>query len=205
MCKRIFIIVLCCLMVAVLFTSCTRFETSAQSEYDKYYKELQKRQASAAEFLPESISEDCIEDMYLFYNGKDLIDDYYTIYLNCKYTAEEYFNEKNRISELFVDEDLLVKNSESFIYESLMYEDTFDYTDIKISDSYNLNLIDLELMHFKYVLFDESELRIVYVNFFDKELYGKSTNIPNEYLPKELVDLRNRSIFGRQWYGSLIT
>lgn len=176
------------LIIIFMFNSCYHFETSLESQYDTYYQKLQEASPLVAEFLPESISEDCIEDMYIFYSDRDLLDSYHTVYLNCKYTEEEYLNEKNRISELYVDEDLLVVNSEQFTYESLMYGDTLSYEKIQVGDLYNS--IRAMLMDFEYVLFDENEFRVVYVSFFDKELYGKSTNIPEEYLPKDLVDLR---------------
>ncbi len=41
---------------------------------------------------------------------------------------------------------------------------------------------------YTYYLFYEEENRIVYVDMFEKELFGKSTEIPERYLPKELVE-----------------
>jgi len=172
--------IMVCLIIILLFTSCYHFESEHVNEYDEFYQNMQEKNDYIYGFLPLLEDNECIDDMYLFYSDRDLLDSYYTIYLNCKYSEKEYRNEEKRITELFVDEDLLVKNSDSFDYESLMYSNLF------VRDSSGIGIMD-----YQYVLFSESDFRIVYITFFDKELNGKSINIPEKYLPKELVDLRN--------------
>jgi len=157
-------------------TACYYCDTTQFEDYGRFREEMQKMGKQLDVFLPALESDEPVEDMYLFYSDRDLIDTYYTVYLNCRYTEEKYRQEEERIVLLFNDEDLLIKNSESFGMDSLMYgEGCFGDADGIILD-------------YMYVLFDEAEQQIVYIAFFDKELYGKYTNIPEKYLPKELID-----------------
>ena len=174
------ILTVICLSIVILLASCAQYEVEQQDEYKEFYQKMEKKKNRMFEFFPSPENQDCIEDMYLFYSERDLIDTYYTCYLNCKYDEEEYCREEKRITELFTDENLLIKNSESFEYESLSYSEQLDH-----------DILGVSYLRYEYVLFIESEYRIVYITFFDKELYGKSVNIPEQYLPKELVDLRN--------------
>ena len=169
-----------CLSILFLCASCSQYEVEKSEEYKEFHQKMEKMKNPMFEIFPSLENEDCIDDMYLFYSERDLIDTYYTCYLNCIYDEEAYCREVKRITEVFTNEDLLKKNSESFEYESLSY-----------SGDLTQDIDGVSYMRYEYVLFIESEYRIVYITFFDKELYGKSVNIPEQYLPKELVDLRN--------------
>ena len=173
-------LVLICLSFVLLFVSCPHYEVDQVEEYKEFYQKMSKSTSPIFDVFPSPENEQCIEDMYLFYSERDLLDTYYTGYLKCKYDSEEYYREEKRIKDLYTDEVLLDKNSDSFEYESLIYDDILSRDDDGVS-----------YLRYEYVLFIESEYRIVYVTFFDKELNGKSVNIPEKYLPKELVDLRN--------------
>lgn len=183
---------LICLSCVFLFVSCPHYEADQVEEYKEFYQKIEKK-SPIFDAFPSPENEQCIEDMYLFYSERDLFDTYYTGYVNCKYDSEEYYREEKRITELFTDEDLLVKNSDSFEYESLVYGERL----ARDSDG-------VSCLNYEYVLFIESEYRIVYITFFDKELNGKSVNIPEEYLPKELVDLREQyEDMPQQWEKEL--
>lgn len=186
--KAIIICLAIFLLIVVLFRSCYHQETENTQDYYAFRQEMQDKSKTIYDMLPALNDEDCIEDMYLFYSDWDFIDSFYTVYLNCQYSEQEYKNEEMRIAALFSDEQVLVKNSDLFDYPSLMHRDYFDF---------DLNGM-IGMMTYEYVLFDESEFRVVYVTLFDKELNGKSTNIPEEYLPKELNELR-RSAANRCW------
>lgn len=171
-----------CLIIAVFLTSCYHFESNQTTEYQEFYQKLKENKKQIYNFFPIINDKESIQEVYLFYNDRDLIDTYYTIYLNCNFSKDDYQKEKDRIAKLFEDKDLLVENSDSFEYESLMYDSTL----------YPSKYGDIDLMSYEYALFLEDEQRIVYVAFFDKELNGKSINIPKEYLPKELLELRDK-------------
>lgn len=178
--KLFFIIV--CLGFVLLFVTGYHFESTQTVEYNAFHQDMQEKNEYIYKLLPVLKDDKYIEDMYLFYSDRDLIDSYYTVYLNCRYSEKEYRTEKTRISELFESDGYLIKNSSLFNYESLMGTHRFFH------DS-----SDVDLMNYEYVLFSESDYRIVYVTFFDKELNGKSINIPKMYLPKELISLRNEN------------
>ena len=174
------------LTLILCISSCYYYESD--TDYETF---ITKNAGKAAcQFLPDIKYSDNIIDMYLFYSDRDLIDTYHTFYVKCKYSESQYNDEKERIKALFTDEDFLEVNSDSFYFESMLYGNVFDWEKSEIMEK----IFDSEelygIMEYEYVLFDRENLQIIYVSFFDKELNGKSTNIPKEYLPKELVALR---------------
>ena len=161
-------------------TSCYQLESKNIAEYQSFYAEMDKRESFIYELFPNLKEQNSIKGMYIYYDDKDLIDSCYAVYLDCEYTEEMYNTEIARLSELSDYEDLVIKNSNSFNYNS------FVYTDILYSNSY----VDSGTARYDYALFDKSRFKIVYVSIFEDELNGKSSNIPEEYLPIELIEAR---------------
>ena len=198
--KKIPRIIAIILSMVFLLTGCYKLESENLAEYSEFRNKMQKTETYIYNFLPDNKTVSTFDDLYLFYNSRDLIDNYHTIYLNCTFSKENFQLEKERISALFSDLEYRIENSESFDCESLMYENTLIY------DSTESGLFEYE-----YVLFFEDELKIVYVTFFDKKIHGNSTNIPQEYLPKELVTLQNSRTEGNMFdsiisfYSSIFT
>ena len=175
--RRMLFCIAILLSVTCAFTACYYCETTEPEEYVAFYNQMKNANTQLDVFLPPLENDDPIDDMYLFYNGRDLIDTYHTVYLNCHYTEEVYHQEKERMVQFCNDENLLIKDSNSFDMPSLMYGEGF------FGDTTSM------ILDYTYVLFDEAELRIIYITFFDKEINGEYTNIPEEYLPKELINL----------------
>ncbi|MBQ8184210.1 MAG: hypothetical protein IJ036_00320 [Lachnospiraceae bacterium] len=181
--KRKMGILILFILLSCLLTSCYRSTVKEASEYDSFREDMKEQYERLYEFLPELGDKSCIEDMYLYYWSGDLFDSYHTIYLNCVYSEEEYEKEEKRLKELFADSSQI--NSDSFEYESLGGGGYTSWTHV---------------FH-KYVLFEKENLRIVYIDLFEDSLHGRSTKIPDEYLPKDLVEVRKTgSIPPDNWY-----
>lgn len=196
--KRILVLITC-LMISLLLTSCYKTETEQVLDYTAFYKDMRERSKHISGFLPDISDESCIEEVYLYYTEEDpIFQPNYTIYLNCVYSEEEYENEVKRINELFTDEGLLQRNTDSFEYESMLYGEFLDCSPFSLDFFKNQISWVMAEAHYTYVLFEEEESRIVYITMFEEKLNGRSINIPEEYLPKELVALREE-------YGKALT
>lgn len=95
------------------------------------------------------------------------------IYLNCVYDKDSYEQEVKRITGLDYYKNP-ISNSKSFNYNSLVIDNKVSQSGIKAY----------------YYLFNESKCQIVYICIEEQTLYGKSAKIPEEYLPKEVLELR---------------
>ncbi len=174
----IFVTFLC---ICGLFTSCVYVNTTDGSEYTSLLADMKNTSKSVYSFFPE-VADDCIDDLFLYYSDYDILDSVYSIYVNCEFTKEQYNAEKERVRELMSQwENLLEEDTDSFAFPSLSLERMLEFNNSQAG-----------VVRYKYVLFNEIENRIVYVMIFEKELYGKSCHIPDDYLPKELVALRRR-------------
>ncbi len=181
-----------CVMILLCMTSCYHFESNEKSDYNTFKEDLYKVNDYIYSYLPTIENDDVIDEVYLFYSDWDLLDSFYTTYVNCVYSEEEYQKEKDRLTELFADDQYLSDEALTLNYPSLMHENSIDTSHGFLGDEV------LDMMKLNYVLFDEENFRIVYITIFDKELNSKSVNIPEEYLPKELVELRkNQNVIAK--------
>lgn len=178
--KKTFVFSLC-LLILLCLTSCYHIDSNQRSEYFVFKEKMNKSNDIIYSLLPSLESEDYIEDIYMFYSDYDLLDSFYTVYLKCKFDEKEYKDEQKRITSVFNEEEFLVKDSDSFKYPSLMYDSLFWSNEKQV-----------DMMRYNYALFVEDTYSIIYVAIFDKETNGKSVNVPEEYLPKELVDIRRQ-------------
>lgn len=60
----------------------------------------------------------------LFFSDRDLLDSFYCIYLNCKYSDEKYFHEAGKLNELFDHGDY---KTGPFDYDSIIAENIIDF------------------------------------------------------------------------------
>ena len=160
-----------------MLTSCYHYKSDVSSDYGEFRIDMKSKAKGIYDFLPDLENEDVIKDVFMYYSDADLIDSFYTVYLNCQYSEEEYNKEKERLEKVLKGANV---DSNSFELPSIV-------ADEYMNGEYPYNSV---YMRYSYALFDEDEFRIIYVEFFDKELNGYSTNIPEEYLPKKLVAAR---------------
>ncbi len=112
-----------------------------------------------------------------------------------------YEAEKQRIFDEIAQyhhEYILKSDNSQFQYDALVVDDVmrFDETEIEIFNHPPLNAIDeteIGIIDYFYFLFDEENGKIIYVFIFERNLFGKSVNIPKEYLPNDLVALRSKA------------
>lgn len=174
------------LLMTLLLSSCNNIDTTDADDYESFLQEMNERDKSIYDQLPQ-LSADQIEDIYLYYSD-DFLDSFYAIYLKCSYTEEQYDLEYTRIEQLTEQwSDMIEINSESFTLDSLCVDSYLEFNDLKYWFNMKVGLVD-----YSYFLFDDANYEIIYVLIFEKELNGKSTNIPSEYLPKELNELRSK-------------
>lgn len=175
--KKSFVFLSVFLMLLQL-SSCYNVNTDNVNDYEAFLQKMQDKHPILYSDLP-NVDKEQIKDMYLYYSD-ELIDSYYTIYLNCSFTKEQYETEFKRIVDLTSQYgDMLDVNSKSFSYDSIRVNSSLDF------DSKGWGIVD-----YSYFLFDSENSRIIYVMIFEKEIMGKSVNVPDEYLPSELIELR---------------
>lgn len=175
--KKSFVFLSVFLMLLQL-SSCYKVNTDNVNDYEAFLQKMQDKHPILYSDLP-NVDKEQIKDMYLYYSD-ELIDSYYTIYLNCSFTKEQYETEFKRIVDLTSQySDMLDVNSKSFSYDSIRVNSSLDF------DSKGWGIVD-----YSYFLLDSENSRIIYVMIFEKEIMGKSVNVPDEYLPSELIELR---------------
>lgn len=174
-----------CIIFSIIFScalsSCYYQNTDIIKEYSSFLRKIDEKDKSMYSLLPKNDKMDYIQDIYLYYSDFDMMDSMYAIYVNCLFEQNMYIKETQRILEITEQWDFVEENVDSFDYDSVVIDQVF-YFD-------NLNM---GLMNYSYVLFDDNNSRIVYVFIFEKQLDGMSMNIPSDYLPKEIVALREK-------------
>ncbi len=70
-------------------TSCYSLETVDSNEYISFLNKIKSSHPTNYGALPKLEDIGCIEEMYLYYTDKEIIDTMYTIYLNCVYGQDE--------------------------------------------------------------------------------------------------------------------
>ena len=161
-------------MLSCLLTSCYRVTAKQADDYDMFREEMKEEYEPIYEFLPDISDKNCIEDLYLYYTSENGGHSYYTVYLNCIYSDEEYEKEEKRLNARFSDVGSYRINTDSFEYESISYDGYMSWSHVI----------------YEYILFEKESSRIVYVNLLEDQIHGRSINIPDEYLPKELIEVR---------------
>ena len=175
--KSGFLVLVICM--AVLLTGCYHIETTDVQKYSEFYQQMNEQGHSIGRNIPKPTDTLNIEEMYLYYSDWDLVDSMYTVYVNCTYTAEEYEQAKDAAYATAIKWEAPKNDSSSFDCESIVGD--------------QLNEISRGgTNQYCYILFDDADRRIVYVDLFEDALKRTSKNIPQEYLPKELRDTHNR-------------
>ncbi|MBR2724767.1 MAG: hypothetical protein IKB72_04955 [Ruminococcus sp.] len=174
--KRILSIILI-LAVTLCFSACYKIDSNSKSDYSAFYDKMGSILPETQSMFPHPEVMESIDDIYLYYSDYDLLDSFYTIYLECSFTSESFETEKQRVHN---ECGPALLNSDSFSYESeyieqFIEQDSDSFTNIQLS----------------YVLFDKENNKIIYVATFEKayESKLKTSNIPSKYLPKELNKL----------------
>lgn len=167
--KKIFLLLIC-VVFTYLLTSCYSDTVKSADDYDEFREEMKEEYEPIYKLLPEVTDKSCIQDMYL-HMFEDILDTNYAIYLNCVYSDEDYEREEERLTKLFGDMEFLQTNPKSFEYESLM-----------------TGFLTEHHLQYEYALFDRENLRIVYVWLYEDQTHHRYTKIPEEYLPKELLE-----------------
>lgn len=164
------------LLVCGLLTGCYEIDTHDPADYPGFYRE--KR--TDFEMLPAPDAIASIEDVYLFYSDYDLLDSYYTIYLACSFTPEQFEAEKQRLTDYAGQIDFSLTNADVFAYDSVYINQVVESS----SDGFLAFLVS-------YALFDAENNRIIYVEAFEKgtNAQWKTAYIPDAYLPSDLLDL----------------
>lgn len=190
------IIVSVCLVFVLLIlvlsiSSCIDIDTDNKNNYEEFLNVMSSRSEYIYDIIPK-LDENAIDDLYLFYSDKDLLDSFYSIYINCCYSDEDYESELLRISSLSDKYDFDTEKSNEFDLDAKILDYNIDISVYKspirlIQNSYIL----FSHILCSYILFDDNSNRVVYVMIFEKDLDGKSLNIPEIYLPKKLVKLRS--------------
>ena len=176
-----FLSVLIALLLMLSLCGCYEIDSTNQDDYAAFYEKSDEI-ALVSDLLPLPENIESFDDILLYYSDYDLIDSYHTIYLNCNFSDENFETEKQRAIDYGNElSDFSFFNSDSFSYDSvLIYEPT--------------TLINDELHHIytSYALFDDENNKIIYVMIFEEGtgVLGKSSTIPDEYLPKELLDFK---------------
>ncbi len=177
--KKLVSILLLLIATCIVLTGCYKINSNNKSDYPDFYDKLGKIMPETQSMFPSPDAMESIDDIYLYYSDYDLLDSFYTIYLECSFTSESFETEKQRVHN---ECGPALLNSDSFSYESEYIEQFIE------QDSDNFTNIQLS-----YVLFDKENNKIIYVATFEKayESKLKTVNIPHKYLPKELNDLLN--------------
>ena len=123
-CRRITALTVFCSIIAFLFASCYHLDSEQPEDYESFRQNMQGKYVY--DLLPPLEDTDCIQEAYLFYSDWDLLDSYYTIYINCLFTEEEYQAECERITNTFTDPYFLTINSDSFGYPSMSYDTSLE-------------------------------------------------------------------------------
>ncbi len=178
--KKLFSILLVLLLLCVSLTGCYQIDSKNETDYQTFYEKMSTEMPTTYASLPDPQDIESINDIYLFYSDYDLIDSYYTIYLECDFSSEKYEVEKQRVIDDAKQYDFTLYNSDLFSYDSVyinqsIYHDSDGFVSIQVS----------------YALFDDESNKIIYVDTFEEgtKTEWKTSYIPEKYLPSDLIDL----------------
>lgn len=170
--------------LALSLCACYEIDSTNADDYAAFYKNSSDI-ALQSDLLPLPENIESFDDIMLYYSDYNLIDSYHIIYLNCNFSDENFEIEKQRALDYGKTYDGTIYNSESFSYDSVSIN-TLLPTDFDFER--------LKHIYVSYALFDKENNKIIYVMIFEEgsNVFGKSSAIPDEYLPKELVELKNQ-------------
>ena len=174
------ICVLLVLSFCISLTGCYYIDTKKEADYPDFYNKMSSIMPTAYSMLPNPEDIESINDIYLYYSDYDLIDSYYTIYLECSFSSEKYETEKQRVIDDAKQYDFTLYDSDLFSYNSVYINQCI------IHDSDGFIAIQVS-----YALFDDENNKIIYVDTFEEgtNIEWKTSYIPEKYLPSELIDL----------------
>ena len=167
-------------LLCISLTGCYQIDSNSTTDYPNFYKKMSTIMPTTYSSLPSPESIESIDDIYLYYSDYDLIDSYYTIYLECGFSSEKYELEKQRVIDNAKQYDFTLYDSDLFSYDSVYINQYIEY------DSYGFIAIQVS-----YALFDDENNKIIYVDTFEEgtKKECKTSYIPEKYLPSDLIDL----------------
>lgn len=168
--KKLYIIPLL-FVVFLTMSGCKKYESTDITKYREFASsEKYVGERTLFTIFPDQIPDSAEIEQYYFYYKEDLFDNSYQIFLNCTLGSEDYEKEKERVSSL-VDPGLI---DPSEVRKKIRYDDkNFIYPAYVAKlghDSTN-----------EYVLFDDSESRVVYV--YLQFIEPREIQFPAKYLP----------------------
>lgn len=180
--KRFISFLLIFSLFSISLTGCYQIDSKSTTDYPGFYKKMSTVMPTTYDSLPSPESIASIDDIYLYYSDYDLIDSYYTIYLECSFSDETYEAEKQRVIDDAKQYDFTLFNSESFSYDSVYVNQCIQHS------PYGFIAIQIS-----YALFDDDNNKIIYVDTFEEGTKSEwnTAYIPDQYLPNELIGLFN--------------
>ncbi|MDD5923735.1 MAG: hypothetical protein PUC88_02970 [Clostridia bacterium] len=154
--KRFINFLLVLSILCVFLTGCYQIDSKSKTDYSDFYKKMRTVMPTTYAMLPLPGSMESIDDIYLYYSDYDLIDSYYTIYLECSFSDEKYETEKQRVIDDAKQYDFTLYNSETFSYDSVYVSQGI------VQDSDGFLAIQIS-----YTLFDDENSKIIYVDTFE--------------------------------------
>lgn len=178
--KKLFTALLVLSLLCTSLTGCYKIDSKSKTDYPTFYEKMSTVMPTTYSSLPDPQDIESIDDIFLFYSDYDLIDSYYTIYLECDFSSEKYELEKQRVIDNAKQYDFTLYNSDLFSYDSVYIDQYIEY------DSYGFIAIQVS-----YALFDDENNKIIYVDTFEEgtKKECKTSYIPEKYLPSDLIDL----------------
>lgn len=176
--KKIWSILLVLALLCIFLSGCYEIDSNEKTDYPQFYEKMRTVMPTTYAMLPAPECIESIDDIYLYYSDYDLLDSYYTIYLECSFVPETYSTEKQRIIDEAKQYDFAVYNADVFSYDSVYIDQSIEH------DSDGLLAIQIS-----YVLFDSENSRIIYVDTFEegRKYEWNTAHIPDKYLPKDLI------------------
>lgn len=174
------------LIIPFILTGCYYIESTNSNDYVMFYRKLEEIMPMTYSMLPALENIKNIDDIILYYSDYDLIDSYYTIYLECTFEQEQFKEEKQRLNDFVKESEV----AEIAIYDS----NEFNYSSIYINQDIHSDTDDFAVIYVSYVLFDDINNKIIYVDIFEEGgiANGRSISIPEKYLPRKLLELRQQ-------------
>lgn len=117
--KNSFVLYLVLLLLCISLTGCYQIDSKSKTDYSDFYEKMSTVMPTTHAALPSPNCIESIDDIYLYYSDYDLIDSYYTIYLECSFSSEKYETEKQRVIDNAKQYDFTLYNSDSFSYDSV--------------------------------------------------------------------------------------
>lgn len=167
------------LMITLSLSGCYQIESRDQNDYAAFYQKMETVLPATYSMLPPPDAMESIDDIYLYYSDYDLLDSYYTIYLECSFAPEAYETEKQRVLE----------DAEQYLY-ACYNDNSFHYDSVYINQVVEREEDGFLAIMVCYTLFDEENGKIIYVDTFEegRKSDWRTTYIPEQYLPAELAD-----------------